>query len=129
MLLATLSVLYGTTFVVCADAGQAFQIAGLITFALYMVLFVVAGPHFESRHFYAPSSPWLPDADAGALATLCERNRGLVQYRDQVRALGRRFSRAESAAMFEWAHVHVASIHRANEGYERLYGHPYPATA
>jgi hypothetical protein len=80
-------------------------------------------PELRFAHYH-----WLQSTDCDELADLCEQNPGLVPYRDQVLALGRRFTRGEYEAMSAWVAKQQAKAARAeadaraNAGCKRLYG-------
>lgn len=79
--------------------------------------------------FIEPRSPWMPDSCCNQLSELCESTPELIPYRDQVRALGRRFTVEEFGRMRDWTPARYAREHlqRDEAEYVRLYGRPRPA--
>jgi len=82
--------------------------------------------------FFPAANPttyqWLPEDKCEAMAQHCEKYDILLGYRDQVRALGRRFTTGERIAMAEWADACqfadklAAEESRKRAACQRLYG-------
>ncbi|MBK3780264.1 hypothetical protein G3A43_08335 [Paraburkholderia aspalathi] len=89
---------------------------------------LVADIFMKFPKLQATNYEWLLSSNCDELAELCERNPGLVPYRDQVRSLNRRFTFGEYTAMKSWVDEQREQAIKADEAArervacQRLYG-------
>lgn len=109
----------GVPLMVTAALKAAVLLGGSLIIAdIFMLVPALGLVHYE----------WLKPTDCYTLAELCEKHPSLAAYRDQVRALNRRFTYGEFEAMKVWADSRRANANAAkkevinSEACKRLYG-------